>query len=401
MAMSNGADDLIVQLDRVARAFSPSSPITTKDLFSGRTTQLNRLIDVAAQRGQHALVYGDRGVGKTSLAKVVLEGSENAGRICAYYTCASTDTFSSIWHRTLEEVRWVVESQPPGYRSEAIKTVQSARQLLPADPSPDDVRRVLSLLAKVDDVVIFVDEFDRPTDAATRSMFADTIKVLSDHGVAGTIVLVGVASAVAELVAEHESIGRSLIQIQMPLMSNDELAQIVRAGMVKAELEVAPQFVDQVVAISQGLPHYTHLIAQHGARYAVESGRRVVEVEDLKPAVSLALEDVSQTVRQTYHRATSSNRETIYKEVLLACALAERDELGEFGSADIRRPLRQLTGRDYDIPAYSAHLNDFASTGQRGGVLKKLGTQARFRYRFIDPLMPSYVLMRGHSSDML
>src|SRR5205085_12475010 len=279
---------------------------------------------------------------------------------------------------------------------------QSASSLLPPDPSPDDVRRALQIVSRLGEVVIFVDEFDRPTDHRTRTLFADTVKILSDHGILTTLVLIGVGSAVADLIASHESIGRSLVQIHMPVMTPTESAQIVETGMKASELTVDGRFIQHVVRISQGLPHYTHLIAQHGARRAVESGKTMVEATDSTEAVSLAMEDVSQTVRENYHRATWSNRDTIYEEVLLACAIAEKDDIGQFGSADVRDPLTRITGRAYDIPAFSSHLNDFSSTdGTRGRILRKLGTQARFRYRFVDPLMPPHVLMKGHSRGLI
>ena len=90
-----------------------------------------------------------------------------------------------------------------------------------------------------------------------------------------------------------------------------------------------------------------------------------------------------------------SNRETLYKAVLLACARCPTDEVGSFGAPDVREQLRAITGINYDIPAFAAHLKDFSSEGPRGGVLKRIGTTRRFRYQFRDPLMPTYVLVRG------
>ncbi len=105
--------------------------------------------------------------------------------------------------------------------------------------------------------------------------------------------------------------------------------------------------------------------------------------------------------RACYHRATSSNRETIYKEVLLACALAKRDEKGTFGSADVRDELHAITGTFRDLPAFAQHMNDFSGTGRRGGVLDKIGETYRYRYRFHDPLLQPYVLMRGQIDGFL
>ena len=87
---------------------------------------------------------------------------------------------------------------------------------------------------------------------------------------------------------------------------------------------------------------------------------------------------------------------------MLACALAQTDELGMFTSAEVRERLRKITGKPYEIPAFANHLNEFSSTdGGRSGVLQKHGTSRRFRYRFVMPLMPPYVLMKGIQDGLI
>lgn len=357
-------------------------------------------MDVTDQRGQHALIYGERGVGKTSLSRVVMQHCLASNEIAVYYTCSSEDTFTEIWHRTMNELTFTVKTPGLGFNAPEQAQIVTLADMLPTPASPDDVRRVLAQIGQHSEVTIFVDEFDRPTDRATRTQFADLVKILADQGVNATLVLVGVASSVSDLIGEHESIGRSLVQISMPTMSRVECSEIIRSGIKAAEMTIDDGFVKRVVDIAQGFPHYVHLMAQHGARDAIEHARTHVAAQDSFTAVRLALEDVSQSVREAYHRATFSTRETIYEHVLIACALAQKDDLGEFGSADLREPLYRVTGRNYDIPAYSAHLNAFSSTGSRGGILRKVG-EGRFRYRFMDPLMTPYVLMRGHAAGLV
>lgn len=55
----------------ITEAFSPGDPVQEKDLFSGRTSQIKSLMDAVSQRGRHAIVYGERGVGKTSLVNIL------------------------------------------------------------------------------------------------------------------------------------------------------------------------------------------------------------------------------------------------------------------------------------------------------------------------------------------
>lgn len=385
------------------RAFSPSAPIASKALFAGRHEQMSELINIAYQRGQHAVIYGERGVGKTSLARVMKEVFETPNSWTSYYTCSSGDTFASIWRGILSDFSMTEEQPRAGFASGFSSKSKTLADFLDADPTPNEVRRALDILGEVDGTaVIFIDEFDRPTDPATRSQFADTVKILSDQAVPVTLVLVGVADDIDELIAEHASIQRAVVQIHMPRMTSDELTEIVTQGMRSANLSAEPIFAERVVRISQGLPHYTHLLAQHAGVNAVADERDRVLERDFEAAVKSALNSVSQTVREKYHRATFSNRETLYRQVLLACAMAEKDDLGTFGAPDVREKLSEVTGRRYEIPSFANHLTDFSTfDGPRGGILAKRGTQRRFRYRFIDPLMPPFILMKGSADGLV
>ena len=126
-----------------------------------------------------------------------------------------------------------------------------------------------------------------------------------------------------------------------------------------------------------------------------------MEADDLDDAIQRSIESVQRSVLDVYHKATSSNRETLYKQVLLACALANRDEKSTFAGTDVRDELQRITGTFRDLPAFAQHLNDFSGKGERGGVLDRLGTSHRYRYRFRDPLLQPYVLMRGQIDGLL
>ena len=83
---------------------------------------------------------------------------------------------------------------------------------------------------------------------------ADTVKTLSDHAVSATVVLVGVADSVGELIEEHESVERALIQVHMPRMSYKEVEEIVTTGMNRLSLSVDSHALRRICILAQGLP---------------------------------------------------------------------------------------------------------------------------------------------------
>lgn len=113
------------------------------------------------------------------------------------------------------------------------------------------------------------------------------------------------------------------------------------------------------------------------------------------------MDNAQQSIRNSYQQATTSPRkDTLFKQVLLACAVADVDALGYFASSDVREPLTKIMGKHYDIPNFSQHLDKFSSE-DRGNVLAKTGKQRRFRFRFNNPLLQPFVIMRGMADGML
>lgn len=51
-----------------------------------------------------------------------------------------------------------------------------------------------------------------------------------------------------------------------------------------------------------------------------------------------------------------------------------------------------------DIPIFQQHLNAFTSEA-RAAVLHRKGEARRFRYRFRNPLLEPYVILRGIKED--
>src|SRR6266498_4147679 len=88
---------------KIARTFTPSAPIEDRTLFAGRKKQIQSVLNAISQRGQHAALFGERGVGKTSLAKVIRDFMGNKDFAIVSTNCETTTNFKSIWTNVFNE----------------------------------------------------------------------------------------------------------------------------------------------------------------------------------------------------------------------------------------------------------------------------------------------------------
>ena len=388
----------------LAEVFRPAAPISTRDLFAGRHEQVSELLSVVSQPGQHGVIFGERGVGKTSLALATgMAAGFSAEQIAVRVNCDTSDSFDAVWRKAFGEITFLSDRTRSASPVMQKETLASAKQLLDdagAEISPDDVRRVLQTLAIATPVVIFIDEFDRLPKNGHHALFADTIKTLSDQLVDATVIFVGVADNVNDLISEHSSIERALVQVPMPRMSPRELGEIVTRGYEAAEMTSTSEAMERISLLSQGLPHYTHMLGQQAGYVAVREGRSEVNLDDVDAAVTKAMTKAQQSIQSDYYLATFSTRSTLYKQVLLGCALAGGDDFGFFSAADVRSSLSAIMGQRYEIPAFAQHLHELADP-RRGSVLEKRGESRRFKFRFRNPLLQPYIVMRGLSEEII
>jgi|GEM_PF-230336 len=395
---------------RAGAAFKPNAPIDTRELFAGRWDQLTRIADAVTQAGLNVVIFGERGVGKTSLANVirpVLSVFDNDPptvftRLIVRTNVTVSDNFSTVWCKLFDQVT-IVDSKPTiGFRISAEHQRLTLRQAyrMGEEVSIDDVRIVL---ASLDGSVFILDEFDR-MDPLSRPWFTDLIKTISDQVINSTIVLVGVSDTVDELVKDHASIVRAVIQVQLPRMNEQELDAIISTACNVLDIEVDASARTLIIATSQGLPHYTHLIGLHAVRVAAGRHTRLVTAEHVNEAFQRAAKDSFQSIRDTYLSATrSARRDSLYESVALACASAtsKADALGYFHPSDVIEPMELILGRgQIQIAVFQRHLNEFCET-QRGAILQRVGEARARKYRFKDPLMPPFIFMHSTTTEVV
>ena len=104
----------------VGRVFTPGAPISEAELFSGRIDQISKIIETISSPGYHAILYGERGVGKTSLSNVLLSFLNDIGGdfLLPRVNCDKSDTFTTLWKKQFDNLTITKSQSSPGFVSE-------------------------------------------------------------------------------------------------------------------------------------------------------------------------------------------------------------------------------------------------------------------------------------------
>lgn len=372
--------------------FTPSAPIGVAELFAGRQAQIGRLLDVVGERGRHAIIYGEPGVGKTSIAQVIRYVIPSRTSTIRYIRKAafSSDTFSTLWLSVFREMSFFAEGSQ-----------HIVSDLYSNGVTPDDVVRELGMFSENDIPIVVIDEYNLVKDSATSQMMAETIKAVSDAGLKATIVIVGISDSVSDLVAGHGSITRCSEEILMPRMNNDEMRDVLEGRVRRLGMSLEPDAKWKVINLSKGLPAFAHALGRAAVMSAISARRKSVRETDVDSAISDSLNSSWNTLKTEYEVATHSNQEKArYKQILTACALAQSDEIGYFIPKQVQEPLSSILHKQIGIDGFNDNLKDFTES-KRGKVLQRKGQARIYRYRFRNPAMQPYVIMKGIQDGLL
>lgn len=394
-------DSHFAERAQIAAVFTPSQPVARDDIFAGRAQQRFRLVNAIMEPGRHGIVYGSRGVGKTSLANIVsAEVAFRPGRpssatfLTVNVRCTRDDDFDRLWQRAAQQVEVV---PIPGMSSVIqLRDPRSERSGFDTAAQIADAQEFLTpplvteALRGARQLVLVFDEFDAVQDEATRVAFADLIKQLSDTPDSPTIVLVGVAADIDALIGNHESIQRCVEQIEMPPMDDEETLELVRKGFAAiAFLDIDDDAAHSIVWLSRGYPAFAHSIAKRAAEQSVNADRTTVTREDVFSGAFEAVSSTPYSLGEKLKLAADSRHPADETRITLAAAAYCLDH--RFRPMDVLR-VREAWGLSSNLQTVSNHLKKLSET-ERGSVMRSFG-QSHPAYEFTDPMFVPYVVIR-------
>ena len=371
-----------------------STPIDEEELFAGRPEEVLTMLRSTMEKGRHVVLYGEKGVGKTSLSNIFWK-RYNAGLqsfVVAKVQSNPDDDFSSLWIRALQELKAAGIAKNVGEKLRINDDYQ--------DVTPSELRREFQKINPNLMPVIIIDEYNEVEDEHARRLTANLIKELYDYSAHITIILVGVAENIETLLEDHASVDRALVQVPLNRMSNQELLEIIRKRDSKTALSFDNDSKWTIVALSKGLPYFTQILSKFAAQSCIKNRRLTVQNSDVEAAMTRFIKESGASLKESYLRAIRSNQVNYFPQSLLACALAETDDEGFFTATDVLQPYSGILKETKQIAHFKKHLKRFSSD-EGGNILISRGGERKQIFRFQDPMMQVYVIIRGVQSNMI
>jgi hypothetical protein len=273
---------------RLREAFTPSQPVVERNRFAGRRAVLASLIRAIEDQRQHVVIYGERGIGKTSLLHVMAQAAREARYLVVYVSCGATSNFDEFFRAAADGVPLLYHADfgptsPEGERGDTFA------DLLPA--TPISVRMASQTCAKIAGtrVLVLLDEFDRVEQPEFRRNVAEFIKNLSDQTIRLQLVIAGVARNLTEIIAEIPSVQRNIFALEAPPMNEKEVRELIGRGGEIGRLDYGQAASDLIIESSNGLPYLASLLSHHAGLNALDAGRHEVTREDVGGAIGSAL----------------------------------------------------------------------------------------------------------------
>lgn len=388
------------------QAFTPFAPIELPDFFAGRLDVVRRVSRELEAPGRQVAIFGERGVGKTSLAYLLPFFTHfDPDR---FYTvhCGHDSSFETIFYEFLE---WHGSSlsldsvengrtRRAGLETGPVRAGGSRRRQqtlrAPSQAHKISARRVLNTFGTTDALLI-IDEFDRVDDDDTHRRIAELVKAFSDSRSQSKLIIVGVADSVRDLVGEHSSLSRSLAQIKLDRMDREELTDIIRRGEERTGLRFQDSVTRRIVSLADGFPHFVHLIALYASLSAIEvlltepeAKPRVIGEQEYGTGVEEAIQNSEYTLAEAYDHAviTTRRQSDLYELILQAIAMGE-DPVAQV--QEIASHASTLAGREVKPAQLSTALGRLTQD-KKGRVLTKVRDGY---YKFTNPLLRAYVRM--------
>ena len=386
------------------RVFTPRAPVDDQMFVNRVGGQIGyKLTAGMSELGSQVIVYGDTGVGKTSLVLRV------GGEAVARFECHAAKSFADLINDAFgalgveQELRVVQENTVETGGGIGLGRVASLRRtnvetdkVEVAVASEPLIEALLGGLQRKGKRILFLDNFENVDSEEVHKGVADLLVAFSDRArdTGNTkVVIGGISESGAALLRLSDAASRRTVALEVTTMTDNEISQIVERGFGLLGLTIGDGQRAQIVKLSSGFPYVAHLICLHAANL-IRGGNRgedtAVTAEHVQLAVRTAIEEFQLDLRPKYEVAVEQTGPVRPRQRILH-AMAEEDSR-EFRFRDILDSVNKKFGGRTDYTYFNAAIGLLCQE-KYGGLLRKRRQHGRGIYSFVNPLARPFIRM--------
>ncbi|OWK32471.1 AAA family ATPase [Sphingomonas mucosissima] len=291
---------------QLRQAFTPARPIMDPAMLAGRTNLLRTIIRAVEDQFLHVVLFGPRGIGKTSILHALCGIAQESRYLVRYVSCGERTTFDGLFRSVMADVPLLFHANHDPAASEIEEGLTFADLL---DDRPVTVDRASDLLGKIAGtrLLIVLDEFDRTIEADFRQSIAELIKNVSDRGSRVQLIIAGVAQNLSEIVEHVPSIRRNILGLLVPNMSPEEIAELISNGQQASGMTFTPKASQLISLAALGLPYLANLVGQHAGFAALDRESVTIDHSDVDRGIAQVLDHldlrIAPDIRQCLRHA--------------------------------------------------------------------------------------------------
>lgn len=394
----------------LSRVVSPSRPILSIEHLVGREKELDRIEKALFAPGRNVFIFGERGVGKSSLAATAASQWQSSDASYIDVSCAPDSTVNSIVSGIASQAisrHWTSNTKKTQQASVNFKwlsyslkhedtPVDISSQIRCLSDSVEVLKEVANLHSEVP--VVVLDEVDRIESEKEIDMLADLLKQIGDKSVGIKFIFTGVGSTLNEILGSHHSAIRQLETIELPRLSWDARWDIAIAALGKFGIDISKDICIRLAAVSDGYPYYVHLITEKILWLMFEKAEVATKLEwdDYYSAVDEAIVSISAELARPYELAIN-HRTQDYEEVLWSTSADEWQ--GAYLGAMYSRYtsiMSQIEGKkQLEYEQFTGRIRNLLKP-EFGEILVRGERNGYYRYR--EKMLRGYIRMQAEAN---
>lgn len=390
----------------------PSKAVTSAQHLHGRDNNLRQARTALRTEGTQVFIFGERGVGKTSLAKTLLQERVADHARDLLIACEKNSTFNSIISAIAKRILPILKSkssqsnfkaafQAFGFSVEYNRVWEVADQLI-----PDDINSFISFLKSVDKVypvglTFILDEFDLIESIAEKQKFAELVKQLSDQEIESKLIICGISNDVQILIGGHFSSGRYIEPIQLGPLTHGATLNILDKACDAFGVSVDKEARLRSSLIADGYPYFMHLITKNALEIIYENPSLPYEITEntFEHAVRRSVSKAEPMLKTAYDLATkrySNQYEPVLWSVAALTLFENRwDDIYEKAYRTIVCPALRT-----QLPLSKENFYKRLLNLTREATGKILSTNKNGWYSFSENVVRSYVRLRASENGI-